>query len=75
VNTTFHVHGDESTPQTGKPIPLDGFGGTVDKSIVQLVTTGRLVHEIRTDTIKGRHSARHEKSIFVDFIDRRRWMK
>ncbi len=58
---SFYLHWDETTPQRHDAVCLDGLDGTIDKSVVDLLV-GWLAHEIRTDSIKWRHRARHEKS-------------
>ena len=56
-----YLHGDETTPEGRNTVVLDGLDGTIDKSIVDLLV-GWLTHKIGTDSVKGRHGARHEKS-------------
>ena len=56
-----YVHGDKSTPQGADSIFLHGLGKTVDKAVVDLLVGG-LVHQIGSDSIKGRDGASHEKS-------------
>lgn len=59
-HAVIYLHGDETTPEGHNTVVLHGLDGTIDKSIVNLLV-GWLTHEIGTDSVKGRHGARHEK--------------